>query len=282
MNGPGLFLGACVLLTMTAGCAGVDTRESGGSREIAVDAEGWAPLDGGNTLSARHRALAEAQKKAVEKAVGVTLRARTRVDDAINIKQSIEANMGGTIRRYEVTSEGEDGGFFKIRIHAVVIYRPVEAPAAKRSVPLVSVRIANEKAAGAVRSALVSRDCDLSESDTGADVSVTGVVETRGLADPRLGGYYSYSAKVTLTAANTRSGKITRIEYEASAVDTEEDVARDRALESAGNESGAELAASISGSGASSAAAAAATAEELSAAAASAAEPSTVAEIPMP
>lgn len=268
MSVAGRSLGACLLLALTAGCADLDTREDGGRREISVDAEGWAPLEGENALSARHRALAEAQKKAVEKAVGVTLRARTRVDDAINIKQSIEANMGGTIRRYEVTSQGEDGGFFKVRIHAVVIYRALEAPAAKRAVPRLAVRIANEKAAGAVRSALASRDFEISASDAGADVAVTGVVETRGLADPRLGGYYSYTAKVSLTAANARSGKVTRVEYEASAVDTEEQVACDRALENAGNESGAELAASLSESGAASAGAAA--------------EPSAIAEIPLP
>jgi hypothetical protein len=240
----------------------VDPRADGGRREIQVDAEGWAPVEGTNTLSARHRALAEAQKKAVEKAVGVTLHARTRVDDAINIRQSIEANMGGTIRRYEVMSEGQDGPFFKVRIRAVVIYQALEAPVAKRNVPLLSVHIASEKAAGAVRSALASRDFDLSEKDSDADVVVSGVVETRGLADPRLGGFYSYTAKVSLTAANIRSGKITHVEFEGSAVDTEEQVACDRALENAGNEAGALLAASLMENGAPAAAAAAAALSE--------------------
>ena len=61
--------------------------------------------------------------------------------------------------------------------------------------------LAEEKAVGAVRSALASRDFELSENDSEADVAVTGVVETRGLSDPRLGGFYSYTAKVSLTAA---------------------------------------------------------------------------------
>ena len=109
---------ACLLLAATAGCASLDGPSPSGRREISVDAEGWAPVQGGDTPSARRRALAEAQKKAVEKAVGVTVRANTRVDDAISVKQSIEANLGGTIRRYEVTSEGEEGGFFKVGIRA--------------------------------------------------------------------------------------------------------------------------------------------------------------------
>jgi hypothetical protein len=245
MRRASLTLSACLLAALTAGCADVDTRTTGGRREVSVEAEGWAPIEGSNTLSARHRALAEAQKKAVEKAVGVTLHARTRVEDAISIQQSIEANMGGTIRRYEVTSEGAEGGFFKVRIHADVIYQPIDIQASKKAPSRLTVRIANDKAAGAVRSALASRDFDLVEGGQ-ADVTVTGVVETRGLSDPRLGGFYSYTAKVSLTAANLRSGKITQVEYEASSVDTDEQAACDRALETAGDQSGAALAASLS------------------------------------
>lgn len=240
---------ACLLLALTAGCAGVETRPADGRQEIPVEAEGWAPIEGANTLNARHRALAEAQKKAVEKAIGVTLRARTRVDDSVNIKQSIEANMGGTIRRYEVTAEGEEGGFFKVRIRAVVIYQPftpVPLSAEEKPPTRLSIHIASEKVAGAVRSALASRDYEISAADADADVAVTGVVETRGLADPRLGGFYSYTAKISLTAANLRSGKVTRLDSEASVVDVDEHAACDRALEKAGDASGAALASSLS------------------------------------
>ncbi len=240
---------ACLLLALAAGCASVDPRADGARREITVDAEGWAPLEGTNTLSARHRALADAQKKAVEKAIGVTVRARTRVDDAVNIKQSIEANLGGTIRRYQVLSEGEERGFFKVRIRADVIYQPIaRVPVAEpeRISSRLSVRIANEKVAGAVRGALAARDFDIADDGAAADIAVTGVVETRGLADPRLGGFYSYTVKVSLTAANLRSGKVTQIDSEAAAVDTDEHAACDRALENAGDESGALLAAGLS------------------------------------
>lgn len=242
---------AFLLLALAAGCAGVEPGPPPSERrEIQVEAEGWAPIEGDNRLNARHRALAEAQKKAVEKAVGVTLRARTRVDDAVNIKESIEANVGGSLRRYEVTSEGEEGGFFKVRIRALVLYQPIRTEKPERPPSRLSVRIASPKVAGAVRGALASRDYEISAVEADADVAVTGVVETRGLADPRLGGYFSYTAKVSLTAANLRSGKITRVEYEASAVDTEEQAACDRALEMAGDQSAAELALSLSEIGA--------------------------------
>jgi hypothetical protein len=249
MSGAVRRLAACVLLGLTAGCAGVGTRgdADGGRREIVVDAEGWAPIQGSDVLGARHRALVEAQKKAVEKAVGVTLRARTRVDDAVNVKQSIVANMGGTIGRYEVTSEAEQGGFVKVGIHAVVIYQPLAPEGPEKTAPKLALRIASPSVEAAVRGALAASDFEFSEGDAGSDIVVTGVVETRGVADPRLGGFYSYTAKVTLTAADHRSGKVTQAEYEAAAVDTDERAANDRALESAGNTAGIQLADALTG-----------------------------------
>lgn len=251
MSAGGRRLAAGLILALTAGCADVSPRSDGGARadggrrEIVVDAEGWAPLEGTDILGARHRALVEAQKKAVEKAVGVTLHARTRVDDDVSVTQSIEANMGGTIGRYEVTSEGEQGGFMKVAIHAVVIYQPLPSSPAERRPSRVSVRISSARVAAAVRTALASRDVELSEDEADADIVVTGVVETRGLDDPRLGGFFSYSAKVSLTAANLRTGKVSQAELESSAVDTDEHAACDRALEEAGDGSGAALAASL-------------------------------------
>lgn len=249
MSGAARRLAACVLLGLTAGCAGVGTRgdADGGRREIVVDAEGWAPIQNNDALDARRRALIEAQKKAVEKAVGVTLRARTRVDDAINVKQSIVANMGGTIGRYEVTSEAEKGGFVKVGIHAVVIYQPLAPDEPEKVSPKLAIRIASPSVEAAVRSALAASDFEFSDGDAGADVVVTGVVETKGVADPRLGGFYSYTAKVSLTAADHRTGKVTQAEYEAAAVDTDENAAHDRSLESAGNTAGIELATALQG-----------------------------------
>ncbi len=51
----------------------------------------------------------------------------------------------------DVLSEGAEGGFFKVRIRAVVI----------------------AGFTGAVRTALAARDLDLVEGDAGADVAVT-------------------------------------------------------------------------------------------------------------
>lgn len=233
-----------LLLVWLAGCAGLpdDPGAPEGRREVTVEADGWAPVgDAADALTARKRALAEAQKKAVEKAVGVTLRARTRVDDAVNVKQSIEANLGGTIRRYEVLSEGPDGAFFKVRIKADVLARPLAPPPGLRPLRF-AVRIPNERVATAVRSMLASSEFALAESDAGADVVVTGVVETHGLADLRLGGFYSYKARVTLSVSELRSGKTSELANESQAIDLDEHAACDAALEKAGGDAGLAIA----------------------------------------
>ena len=250
MNGTARRLaGFIALLGLTSGCAGVGPRgdADSGRREIVVDAEGWAPVQNNDALDARRRALIEAQKKAVEKAVGVTLRARTRVDDAINVKQSIVANMGGTIGHYDVTSESQEGGFVKVGIHATVIYQPLAPEGPEKTASKLALRIASPSVEAAVRGALAASDFEFSEGDAASDIVVTGVVETHGVADPRLGGFYSYTAKVSLTAADHRTGKVTQAEYEASAVDTDENAAHDRSLESAGNTAGIALATALQG-----------------------------------
>lgn len=233
-------LAALATLTLLAGCASLRDGPGGG-REVSVEAEGWAPLDG-DLLSAKHRALAEAQKKAVEKAVGLTVRARTRVEDAINVQESIEANLGGTIRRYEILSERTDGPFYKLRIRAVVLYRPKPADGAGLKTVRISVRLPNATVAQAIRTTLAAHEFTLAESDQHADVVITGVVETFGRADLRLGGFYSYRAQVSLNVLDARTGKVTEQSYEASALDVEEHSACDMALEQAGEISGERVA----------------------------------------
>lgn len=234
-----------LLLLLLPGAACTGARREDGSRELVVEAEGWAPTAGQNLLSIRHRALAEAQKKAVEKAVGVTVRARTKVEDAINIRESIEANMGGTIRRYSVLSERADGDFFKVRIRAVVLYRP-QAPSRRLKTTRFFVRLPQEKAASALRTTLIAYDFPLSEKEAEAEVLVLGVVETYGKSDLRLSGFHAQRVVVTLSVADTRSGRAEEKTCEGAAMDLDDRAAQDAALEEAGRSCGLALAAMFS------------------------------------
>lgn len=225
-----------VLLTL-AGCAGLPRAE----REITVEAEGWASADRGDLVSAERRALADAQKKAIEKAIGVTVRARTKVDDAISVRQSIEANLGGTIRRYELLSAGVEDGLYKVAIRAVVLYRPKPLTTAARRGTRVSLNIANRGVEAAMRAVLVSDALWVVEPEKEAELRVTGAVETSGRADPRLGGFFSCTARVKLSIVDVKGGVVVDRELEASAVDTDEYSAWERALNQVGTAAGSAL-----------------------------------------
>ncbi len=92
-------------------------------QEETVEAEGWTPIDPQKPLETRERALAEAEKKAVEKVMGVTISASTKVESSITIRQEILANIGGDIRKYEILSERMEDGFLKTRIRAVIVFQ---------------------------------------------------------------------------------------------------------------------------------------------------------------
>jgi hypothetical protein len=233
-------LALAALAALLMGCASL-AEGPGGWKTTTVEAEGWAPLVDADLLSAKKRALIEAQKKAVEKAVGVTVRADTRVDNSIALHQSISANMGGTIRRYDVLSEVAEGGFLKIRIRAAVLYRVASEHRPLKQTRFY-VKIAGEKLTAALRSELANWDYPLVDSSEQADVVVTGVVETFGVADSRLGGLYSCKTKVSLDIADVPSGEVTHHAYEASAIDLDDRSAYDESLQKAGSLAGLDLA----------------------------------------
>jgi hypothetical protein len=186
--------------------------------------------------------LVEAQRKAVEKAVGVTLRGSTVVEQAVNIQQTVRANVGGTIRRYEVLWERAEDSFYKVRIRAVVLYRPPGEDGRPARAVRVCVRVAGDKVASAIRAALLDADFQLSDDQASADVVVTGGVETSGRSDSRLGGFFSHQAKAFLDVLDLRTGKVDQRSFEASAIDLSDQAAYDAALEKAGQGSGIAIA----------------------------------------
>ena len=238
-------LAVAALASFALGCAGVGSQSRDGWKQTIVEAEGWAPLIDADILSAKKRALIEAQKKAVEKAVGVTVRADTRVDNAVALHQSISANMGGTIRSYDVLSEYSEDGFLKIRIRAAVLYRAAAEHHALKPTRFF-VRIAGQTLPAAVRAELTSWDFPLVDNPEEADVVVTGIVETVEVADTRLGGFFSCKTKVSLDIADVAAGEVAHQEYEASAIDLDDRSAHDQALQKAGVMAGMDLASRFS------------------------------------
>lgn len=220
-----------------------------------VESEGWTPLDSNDLLGNKRRALAEAQKKAVERVVGVYVSAKTRVAAAVTLDQNILANVGGYVKRYDVVKEWSEEGFYKTKIRAHVLYkklgedlkglglvRPEAPPGNPRVLVEVSgeggVDLAESPAAGAVRRAFVERGFQVGASapkTAASDIRVAGSASARQLTDVRLGGFVSWRARVELTASRTGSAEVlARKTQEASGLDTVSDIARAKALENAG------------------------------------------------
>ncbi|MBI3550274.1 MAG: hypothetical protein HY078_14640 [Elusimicrobia bacterium] len=114
-----------LLAVSLAACSHARLKNGPAKDGEVVEAEGWSPVDPKDPIGTKQRALAEAQKKAVERVVGVYISAKTRVDKAVTVDQRILANVGGYVKKYDVLSETEEGGFHKTRIRAFVLYGKV-------------------------------------------------------------------------------------------------------------------------------------------------------------
>ena len=244
---------ALSLLALLAGCHGV----RGGERPKIVEAEGWAPCDPSDAPRTKRRALAEAQRAALEKANGIELAARTRLSLSVEVEQRIQTRARGVIERYQIIAEREEGGMHETRILAWV-RRTAEGDDAALVLPppgdpkvLVAARDANrlgDRSALGLRKGLSSRGVSLI-GDGLPDVKVLVAAQVRALDGADLAGLASYRASVSAEAVDVKTGRIlAQASREASAVDLLPSGAADKAVEQAGASAGRELAAALSAS----------------------------------
>ncbi|MBD3270938.1 MAG: hypothetical protein GF384_00185 [Elusimicrobia bacterium] len=122
MRNVSLWMCLGTLMCFSAGCAGGRkmVRTFSGDPGQQIEAEGIAPIVDGDLIAARKAALADAQKNAVEKVVGVYVTAQTRVEKAVTIESNILARTEGYITQYDVLKEKKDAEFYRITIKAIV------------------------------------------------------------------------------------------------------------------------------------------------------------------
>lgn len=236
---------ALLAAALAAACAHAPAK---GPALTKVEAEGWAPLGADGAPGARRRALVEAQRAAVEKAVGVTVTARTKVDKAVTVDARVETRAAGTVRDYEILSESDEGGFHKIRVRALVEVgvppradaRPLPPPGN----PTVAVRVDGPRggrAGAGVRRALLARGFTVVDGPK-ADLIVEGAVTTRELGG--VGDFSSWRARAALSMRRPATGAVLgETGREASAADPSPEAAGDRAAENAGEAAATDLAA---------------------------------------
>lgn len=230
MRPASLALGLALLSGAVAGCVH-DPSKDGADAGVSVEAEGWTPLDAQKPLETKRRALAEAQKNAVEKALGVTVTATTKVESAITLEQMIRANIGGYIRRYEILSEREADGFMKTRIRAFVLYKPPELPPEAANRIRISVLCADKRLAQNVRATMTVQGFTVDDPAGEADYVVKGNARVHSLGGSAYPGLHSGRARVSLDATQRGTQAAFQSVQEATGLDVSEDIANDKALD---------------------------------------------------
>ncbi len=236
------------LALVVAGCSGRRLMPGPNEEGEVIEAEGWTPHDPKDLLGTKRRSLADAQKKAVERVVGVYISARTRVAKAVTVDQNILADVSGYVRKYDVIDEREEGGFYKTRIRALVLYQKIGKDLKKLGLmrpppppgnPTVAVLVTSAgrwsaeretSAAAAVRKALLEKGFKVIDSgalarfqgknlkdasavagigrDLGADLVITGDASVHELKDVNLGGFRSFRARVKLQAIKPETSQV--------------------------------------------------------------------------
>ena len=85
-----------------------------------VTAEGVAAVQQGAIDIARDAAVEDAQKKAVEQAIGIFIDSQTQVENYQVISDSILSQVKGYVKNYTILNERTDSGLLLVRIESEV------------------------------------------------------------------------------------------------------------------------------------------------------------------
>lgn len=91
-----------------------------GQESRTVMAEGVAIIQQGAIDIARDSAIEDAQKRAVEQAIGILIDSQTQVENFQLISDKIFSQTKGYIRRYNIAGETTEGNLLRVRINAEV------------------------------------------------------------------------------------------------------------------------------------------------------------------
>ena len=262
-------LAGAVLLVGT-GCAHSRLKSAKGLQGEIVVAEGLAPYHEDDLPGTQAASLAAAQRSAVELVVGVYVNAKTRVEKAVAIQNSILTNSQGYVKRYEILSEGRSGDWYKTRIRALVstqeIHEQLDQMGLLREPSVGYPRVAidlqeyigeseaeGKPASQALADALLKQGfrvmdlpkpipagTDAVEAAKGlhnsAELLIAGLARAQslGYTSKQLGGMSSFRASVSFRVIESGSGEIVQTVSEtASGLEGTPDIAGAKALRQA-------------------------------------------------
>lgn len=105
-----------VVVALVLGLAAGDAM----AQDSEVQAIGVAAIMGGDKPAARDRAIADAQRKAVEQAVGTMVSSETVTENYQLVSDKIFSKAKGYIKKYKIVSEKEESGTVMVTIKATV------------------------------------------------------------------------------------------------------------------------------------------------------------------
>jgi len=211
---------AAALFT-AAGCGGTRKSALNPAYETeVVEAEGMAPIVGGDVEGARKTSQGEAMKNALGLVVGVYVSQDALVSKSILIDESITSQSEGYIEKYETLKEWRDGEFFKTRIRAHV--RKEDLAAKLRSLETEPQKLGNPVIGFDIKEAADSKpqptnyaELELKNrfSEAGfitgekdkADILIKGEAQTSFNTREGLGGFVSYRAGISVSAVKQGS-----------------------------------------------------------------------------
>ena len=216
-----LALALAAALFTAAGCGG--TRKSALNPAFeteVVEAEGMAPIVGGDVEGARKTSQGEAMKNALGLVVGVYVSQDALVSKSILIDETITSQSEGYIEKYETLKEWRDGEFFKTRIRAHV--RKEDLAAKLRSLETEPQKLGNPVIGFDIKEAADSKpqptnyaELELKNrfSEAGfitgekdkADILIKGEAQTSFNTREGLGGFVSYRAGISVSAVKQGS-----------------------------------------------------------------------------
>lgn len=113
-----MFVFMFAVFSLVCAAGSVSYAQEGEGKEVV--AEGSGAIDGGDTAKARRDAIKDAQRYAVEQAVGVLLTSETFTKNFQVIEDKILTKSEGYAKMKEVLEEKQVGPLYKVKILAVV------------------------------------------------------------------------------------------------------------------------------------------------------------------
>ncbi len=256
-------LASTAALLLLVGCAGSKSRLKLGktAEGEVVEAEGLTPNEG-KILDIKRASLVDAQRNAVEKAVGVFVSGKTMVEKAVAIENNILSKTDGYIKKFDVISEGPaENNLYRTRIRALVAVKDLQndlkdmsllkTAELQRPRVMISLKEKVDKAdvedgaaSSALQKSLMDQGFVVVQGDRAkeAELVINGKASSFPFQSEGLGGFVSYRARLALTVVRPGTQDVvSSLNKEASGLGGNADLAALKSLETVGELAGKDL-----------------------------------------